>query len=766
MPADMLDGAAMDARRGDGRRPASPMVSIVMANFNGAAFVEAALRSTLAQSLKDIEVLVSDDASTDDSAVRIAKIAASDSRVRLLRGHVNAGPSASRNRCLDVARGRWIAIMDSDDLMHPQRLERLLTIAEADGADIVADDLLVFHDDAGADPQTCLHGRSSQAPFWVNAADYVRANSPFGRARALGYLKPLIRTDRIAAMRYDTDLRIAEDYDFLLRLLVGGARFRIYPSLTYFYRKHTGSVSHRLSRETLAPMMQAHDRFASAFGGLDSSLDAALAQRRAGLQRAIDFDGLIAALKKRDWRDALARAWRQPSVAALLRIPVQDRLRRAVRHQPSEPDSGRRKVCLISRQRVVGRNRGSSTYLLSLCQALDRSGCDVHLLWPSPGTFGRWPAVVLRPEMALFRSIRVCGSIRLGPVLIATNPLIAARAALAVVGMVASRLGLPCKALLRPAPYAISAPWTRADCLFVARHARARADVIMADYVFLTEAIPYVLRPDAQSVVIMHDLFSSRSSLFDKFGAEDSVARLDAATEMTMLARADAVVAIQADEAADVRRWLSDHTVITAPMATTPVGEPQPGAPSAVLFVGTETAPNALGLRWFIAAVWPAIRAAMPDAELLVAGTVGRTVAMPPPGVRLLGSVADLAPLYREAAVVISPLQVGSGLKIKLVEALGHGKAVVATTVTVQGVDATVRSAVVVADEPAMFAAGVVRLLTDRTLRAAYGAAALAFARTHFSAEACYGEFLDFINRPTEPSPRPVRAHDPALSLA
>ena len=61
----------------------------------------------------------------------------------------------------------------------------------------------------------------------------------------------------------------------------------------------------------------------------------------------------------------------------------------------------------------------------------------------------------------------------------------------------------------------------------------------------------------------------------------------------------------------------------------------------------------------------------MPDAELVVAGSVGRAFDSAPPSVRFLGVVQSLAPVYASAAVVISPLTVGSGLKIKLVG--GHG---------------------------------------------------------------------------------------------
>jgi succinoglycan biosynthesis protein ExoO len=165
-----------------------------------------------------------------------------------------------------------------------------------------------------------------------------------------------------------------------------------------------------------------------------------------------------------------------------------------------------------------------------------------------------------------------------------------------------------------------------------------------------------------------------------------------------------------------------------------------------VLFVGSNTAPNVFGLRWFLASIWPVVRSSVPDATLLVAGSVCGTVTHMPDGVRLLGRVRDLAPLYCDAAVVVSPLQVGSGLKIKLIEALGHGKAVVATSVTMQGVEQD--GVVAVADQPAEFAAAVVELLSDETLRLAQAGAALELARSRFSATACYAALLDVVSSP------------------
>jgi succinoglycan biosynthesis protein ExoO len=558
----------------------------------------------------------------------------------------------------------------------------------------------------------------------------------------------LIRTGLIRdnGLRYDGRLRIAEDYDFILRLLLLGARFRVYPQPGYFYRKHGGSVSHRLSCHTLQPMLAAHEQLQQAVAGQDAGLDSAMAARRASLRRALEFDALVVALKRAAWRQALSLVVRRPSLLSLLRQATFERLHRLCAgfvHAPAKATAKatagagtRRQVHVLSRQRVIGNTNGSSVYLLALCTALDRAGCDVHLIGPSPTVFGRWPAMMLRPEMRVIRTIRLRRSLRLGPLLLATDPATLRRAAVGGLGKLASRLGFATERLNRPAPYAIAQPWTRADLLFIARHAR-RADVVIADYAFLADGIPYALCPNARSLVIMHDLFSSRSAQFTRLGSADSVTTIDHQTEMAL--------AIQAEEAQIVRDCLPGQQVIVAPLAIEPVDAPQPGSGSSVLFVGSNTAPNVIGLRWVFESMWCRIHASVPDARLEVAGSVCGAMGDPPDGVRLLGPVRDLAALYRDAAVVISPLLAGSGLKIKLVEALGQGKAVVATGVTLQGLSDCPPDTVAVADTAPEFAAAVIELLRDDARRAARARAGLTLARTRFSATACYAALLDVV---------------------
>jgi len=211
-----------------------------------------------------------------------------------------------------------------------------------------------------------------------------------------------------------------------------------------------------------------------------------------------------------------------------------------------------------------------------------------------------------------------------------------------------------------------------------------------------------------------------------------------------MLGHADAVIAIQEQEAVLVRRRLPRTPVLLAPMATTPVAAPQPGTGSEILFIGSNTSPNVDGLNWFFDDVWPSVRRLHPAARLHVVGNVAGSFRTMPEGVIMHGRVNDLRPLYAAAAVVVSPLRAGSGLKIKLIEALGHGKAIVATSTTLQGVFDLVAPAVLVADDAPDFAAAIATLLGDAALRERHGARALGVVRGHFSAAACYAPVIEF----------------------
>jgi succinoglycan biosynthesis protein ExoO len=130
----------------------------------------------------------------------------------------------------------------------------------------------------------------------------------------------------------------------------------------------------------------------------------------------------------------------------------------------------------------------------------------------------------------------------------------------------------------------------------------------------------------------------------------------------------------------------------------------------------------------------------------MVAGSVAAGFPTEIEGVQFLGTVPDLAPLYTQAGVVISPLTIGSGLKIKLIEALGQGKAIVATSATTEGCEDEVVQATLQRDDAQAFSDAVVELLADDELRRTKAAQALDVARRLYSSEASYAELLTFAN--------------------
>jgi FkbM family methyltransferase len=102
-----------------------PVISVVLPVHNGAASLDRALASLRTQTFADWELLAVDDASTDDTAARLAAAAAADARVRVFRHPTRRGPAAARNTALAAARGEWVAYLDDGDAFYPDHLGRV-----------------------------------------------------------------------------------------------------------------------------------------------------------------------------------------------------------------------------------------------------------------------------------------------------------------------------------------------------------------------------------------------------------------------------------------------------------------------------------------------------------------------------------------------------------------------------------------------------------------------------------------------------------------
>jgi succinoglycan biosynthesis protein ExoO len=306
----------------------TPEISVIMANFNGAAFIGDAIRSVQDQTLASWELIVVDDASSDDSVAIAQRIAAADCRVRVLVQPVNSGPGAARNRALDAARGRWIGILDSDDALAQERLERLLARAWRSGAQIVADNQVLCS--AELRPERLFLPGAAADPRRIDLARFIDSSRLYSAHPDLGFLKPLIRAQTIArgAVRYEEQSRIGEDFHFLLRLLALGADIEIEPDALYFYRKHSASISHRLSQDTIAAIIAADERFRKSAGPLSPAARKALDRRMRGLRSWAAHERCMQAVRAGRIGPALAAAIGRPHAWRLMSRPLRSRLAR------------------------------------------------------------------------------------------------------------------------------------------------------------------------------------------------------------------------------------------------------------------------------------------------------------------------------------------------------------------------------------------------------------------------------------------------------
>lgn len=217
----------------------APLVSVVIPVWNGAATIERTLASALAQTFGDIEVLVINDGSTDDTAERVARC--TDPRVQR-HDFSNAGLAASRNRGIRLARGEFIAFLDADDLWRPRKLELQLAALRARPAAALAygfSDCIDADDrDIGRGSHIECSGKVYEQLLHANFLD--NGSTPLVRAAALA-------TSGV----FDETLPAAEDWDLWLRL---AWHFEVVcvPEPLTLYRVHGQSMSGNLPRQEAA----------------------------------------------------------------------------------------------------------------------------------------------------------------------------------------------------------------------------------------------------------------------------------------------------------------------------------------------------------------------------------------------------------------------------------------------------------------------------------------------------------------------------------
>jgi hypothetical protein len=246
---------------------ATPTVSVVMAAYNGAAFIRDTIDSVLAQTMSDFEIVVADDCSKDDTLAVLATI--DDPRLRVVRATRNGGPAAARTLAMAHARGTFVAGLDQDDLCRPDRFAKQLAyLGEHPDVVIVASTIEMFD---GA--------RIRRDPY-PRLVDPDEIDWMMGLLNPLAWSTALMRGEAARALVpfERDDYRFAEDFDLYARIRAHGRIGRIAEPLVR-YRMHAGGASQAYEDGMIRSAARVlADRYAPLFG--DEAMPAALLMSR------------------------------------------------------------------------------------------------------------------------------------------------------------------------------------------------------------------------------------------------------------------------------------------------------------------------------------------------------------------------------------------------------------------------------------------------------------------------------------------------------
>ncbi len=285
-----------------------------------------------------------------------------------------------------------------------------------------------------------------------------------------------------------------------------------------------------------------------------------------------------------------------------------------------------------------------------------------------------------------------------------------------------------------------------------ALHKERPIQAAIAQYVHMATALDG-LPATVLKIIQTHDVLSRLPTQFAQIGemvpGNRRVSPLD---EARFFDHAHALIAITPEEAAEIRMLAPAKRILTVGFAyegtkRAPVTSERKG--QVLLFVGSSNPFNVLGVQRFCAEAWPHVRAAEPDAVFRIVGDVGSEAfpspEMVPPGVVLVGRVEDLDAEYERADVVLNCTWNGTGLKIKTVEAIGYGKAIVCTPAAAEGVPALDISPLSIAHDLKAFVETVLALLGDGQMRRQLEQRSRLYAAKYLSMEAIYEPLRQFI---------------------
>ena len=210
-----------------------PTVSVIMPAYNVAPYIGDAARSVLQQTYDDLELVVADDGSTDETLEVVERLRARDPRIRTV-SIPNSGPSAARNAAMRLARGEFFALLDSDDIWEKEFLARQMAIFDANPrVDLVSGNSRYLGSQ--------WHGRSVGP--WPDPRPPITLETIISDERAVFIMTVFRRRVLEAVGGFNESLKGNEDFDFWLRAALAGFVFARNDEPLAWYRRRDDSLS-------------------------------------------------------------------------------------------------------------------------------------------------------------------------------------------------------------------------------------------------------------------------------------------------------------------------------------------------------------------------------------------------------------------------------------------------------------------------------------------------------------------------------------------
>jgi len=274
---------------------ANPVVSVVIPTYNHAQFLKAAIQSVLDQTFADWEAIIVNNYSEDETVGLVASF--KDPRIRLVNFRNHGIIAASRNHGIGLARGKYIAFLDSDDTWYPEKLSHCVARLES-GCDVVCHGEVWVKE--GSQPRKVFYGPLERTKYLSLLYDgnCLSTSAIVVKKSAL---------DRVGVFDEDARMVTAEDYELWLRLAKDGCRFALVGEILGEYRLHGGNQSKAVMRNFQAELAVLEKHFAGiADRGLTSRLRT---QRRIALAYYAAARGMQAEGNHTGAMKLLLRSW-------------------------------------------------------------------------------------------------------------------------------------------------------------------------------------------------------------------------------------------------------------------------------------------------------------------------------------------------------------------------------------------------------------------------------------------------------------------------